>query len=193
MLLSGTLGVEAQFASLQDQLNKSISTTSTVVGAWQLYADELRQTRSTLDRCVPLTQQDADTSSMASVKDALHKTKSAEQTMRAQQRQFNATLTRAQQLMKEVKKMEKLDARPLKQEVELLERNWSACVKDLEARRSAFDEQLVLWEQVHAGSDEIMTWLDSSIEQLERVSDDVDSTTLRAHLQQYKVGETKWL
>ena len=58
----------------------------------------------------------------------------------------------------------------------------------LAASRASVEEQLVFWEQIHAGKDELSSWLDAATEKLEQsVLYFGDSSAIQAQLQKYKV------
>ena len=133
---------EAGFTSLQDQLCSSIASTSNVVSAWQLYADDVKQMRHTLDQCAPAAQDDVEITSMLSVKQVLDRTRVAEQTMKKQQRQHDLLNSRAQHLVKEAILLPSLDVKPLKQEMEVVNMNWKNC---LHVRHGAFNSCKCVW------------------------------------------------
>jgi len=96
--------------------------------------------------------------------------------------------SRGLQLLEELKNLPDFDVAVLEQDLDQVNHAWETASSDVESHKENLEAQLVCWEQVQSGKEEVESWANTMVTKLEdSLTHFDDAVSVESCLMRYKV------
>ncbi|XP_076442566.1 muscle-specific protein 300 kDa-like isoform X3 [Babylonia areolata] len=172
---------------IQKKLGEQHQYYSGVGNLWQTYNDAKQGVGRVLEGVTPLVEQDIAFSNQADVKRSLDQHKNAEFELHANQTQLDHMNNKGVQLLEELRKVPSFNASVMEQDLDDVNHKWETANKVIDAHRENLEAQMVCWDHVASGRDEVGAWVNSMLSKLdESVRHFDDAVSVEARLTKFK-------
>ncbi|KAL3874933.1 hypothetical protein ACJMK2_037885 [Sinanodonta woodiana] len=160
---------------------------SSVASMWQQYMDAKQGVVRVLEDVQPLVEQDIAFSSQPDVKKALDQHKNAEFELHSNQSQLDLMNSKGLQLLSDLKNIPNFDMSVLEEDLDEINHKWESANSDIEQHKENLEAQLVCWDQVQTGTEELESWVNTMVTKLDDCLQHFDdAVTVEACLTKFK-------
>nr|KAG5692778.1 hypothetical protein BaRGS_009394 [Batillaria attramentaria] len=179
--------VSEAWERVQAKLGEQHQYYSGIANLWQTYNDSKQSVGRVLEDVSPLVEQDIAFSNQNDVKRALDQHKNAEFDLHANQSQLDHMNNKGVQLLEELRKVPNFNPRVMEQDLDDINLRWETANKVLDDHKENLEAQLVCWDQVGTGKDEVGTWVTSMLSKLDESARHFDdAVSVESRLTKFK-------
>ncbi|XP_076463750.1 muscle-specific protein 300 kDa-like isoform X7 [Babylonia areolata] len=159
--------VSELWEGLQNKLGEQHQYYSSVANQWQAYNDAKRGVGRVLEAVSPLAEDSKAYTNQNDVRRALEQHKNAEFELHANQSQLDHMNTKGMQLLEELRSVPNFDPSVMEHDLDEVNLQWENTNKAIEDHKENLEAQLVCWDQVMTGKDEVTLWVNSMLSKLD--------------------------
>ncbi|KAK7104412.1 hypothetical protein V1264_019133 [Littorina saxatilis] len=179
--------VNKEWEQVQGKLGEQHQYYSGVANQWQAYNDAKEGVSKVLEDVSPLVEQDIAFNNQADVKRALDQHKTAEFELHANQTQLDHMNSKGLQLLEELRKVPNFSPKVMEKDLDDVNAQWENANKVIEAHKENLEAQLVCWDQVTSGRDEVNTWVTGMLNKLDESARHFDdAVSIESRLTKFK-------
>ncbi|KAK0046935.1 nesprin-1, partial [Biomphalaria pfeifferi] len=158
-----------------------------VANLWQQYNDAKQGVIKIVSDTDPLVQQDLAFNNQEDVKKSLEQHKNAEFELHANQTLLDHMNTKGVQLMEDLKNIPGFDYSGMENDLDEVNLQWETSNAVINEHKENLEAQLVCWDQIKSGEDEVKAWINSMVNKLDdSVKHFDDAVSVEARLAKFK-------
>ncbi|KAL5008450.1 hypothetical protein ScPMuIL_014031 [Solemya velum] len=166
--IQGQLGeVSEAWETIQALLTEKQQYYNSVTNIWQQYNDAKHGVVRVLDDLDPMVEQDVIFTTQPEVKKSLDQHKNAEFELHANQTHLDQMNNKGLQLLEELKNIPNFDINVLEQDLDHINHKWETSNVTVEKHKENLEAQLVCWEQILSGKEEVESWVNTIVTRLD--------------------------
>ncbi|XP_041351119.1 nesprin-1-like [Gigantopelta aegis] len=179
--------VNKAWESVQALLGEKHQNYSNVANLWQQYNDSKQGVARVLADVEPLVNQDIAFSDQKALKKSLDQHKNAEFELHANQTQLDHMNNKGMQLLEELKKVPNFKIDGLENDLDDINLKWEKTNSAIDDHKENMEAQLVCWDQVQSGTDEVASWVNNMVSKLDdSLNNFNDAVSVEARLIKFK-------
>ncbi|KAL8590280.1 hypothetical protein ACOMHN_006396 [Nucella lapillus] len=182
-----SLQVSELWEGVQSKLGEQHQYYNNVANQWQAYNDAKRGVGRVLEAVTPLVEQNIAFSTQNDVRRALEQHKNGEFELHANQSQLDHMNTKGMQLLEELRKIPNFDPSVMENDLDEVNLQWENANKAIEDHKETLEAQLVCWDQVVTGREEVGVWINSMLSKLDDSTRHFDdAVTVESRLNKFR-------
>ncbi|KAH9507324.1 hypothetical protein Btru_056910, partial [Bulinus truncatus] len=138
-----------------------------VANMWQQYEEAKQGVMKIVGDIDPLVHQDLAFNNHADVKKSLEQHKNAEFELHANQTLLDHMNTKGVQLLEDLKNIPGVDFSAMETDLDNVNLNWETANSVINEHKDNLEAQVVCWDQIKSGEDEVKAWLNSTVSKLD--------------------------
>ncbi|ESO86156.1 hypothetical protein LOTGIDRAFT_167389 [Lottia gigantea] len=172
---------------VQSLLGDKHQTYTSYVNLWMQYNDAKSGVNHVLDDIDPVVRQDIAFNNPDDVKKSLDQHRNAGFELQANQTQLEHMNNKGLQLFDELKKLPNFNAQELVQDLDTMNHDWETANGIIEDHEKNLEAQLVCWDQINSGREEVASWLNGTMDKLgDSIKNFNDTASVESKLAKYK-------
>ncbi|XP_035824390.1 nesprin-1 [Aplysia californica] len=159
--------VNAAWEEIQGLLTERHQQYSGVANMWQQYYDAKQGVMKILEDVDPVVSQDLAFMNQGDVKKSLDQHKNAEFELHANQTQLDHMNNKGVQLLEDLRNIPDFDLSGMESDLDEVNLKWETANSVIDHHKEDLEAQLVCWEQVQSGEEEVRTWVNAMVNKLD--------------------------